>query len=44
MCTKLLLKNLINSKLRNKQNIYFENQALSILKIRPPYITSQQKT
>ena len=27
-----------------KQNIHFENQALPILKIRPPYITLLQKT
>ena len=34
----------INSQLRTKQNIHFENQALPILKIRPAYITLLQKT
>ena len=29
--------------MRTKQNIHFENQALPVLKIRPPYITLLQK-
>ena len=37
-------KTSINSQLTTKQNIHFENQALPILKIRPPYITLLQKT
>ena len=37
-------KTAINSQLRTKQNIHFENQALPILKMRPAYITLLQKT
>ena len=37
-------KTAINSQLRTKQNIHFENQALPILKARPSYITLLQKT
>ena len=37
-------KTVINSQFRTKQNIHFDNQALPILKIRPPYITLLQKT
>ena len=44
VCKTSTKKTSINSQLTTKQNIHFENQALPILKIRPPYITLLQKT
>ena len=44
VCKTSTKKTSINSWLKTKQNIHFENQALPILKIRPLYITLLQKT